>query len=774
MTIQDALSAGGPQRATADARRERAEQYARLQQNELDLALRHEAGAHGEVSVAATLQALAVYGWRLLVDRRWPLSAANVDLVMVGPGGVLVVDATSWAEPRVEGGRLYRGDSDETDGLMALGSSTHGVITDVLAEVGYAPAGVLVVAVLAGRRLPATEVAGAVVVGERDVAAWLAQRPRRLDGPAVEEVVTLLDRAFPPHRPSGRHAMTTPRASTTRLAPPRPRRAAVEETAELFDVTRLTGPDLLEIARAEALGAAAPTERWMTWLHPEQAPLVRRTFNGPARLAGPAGTGKTVVALHRAALAAQQPGARVLVTSFVRTLTDVLGELVTRLVPEHAHRIEATGLHRWALDLLGRRGTRCRLDPGACDTAFWLTWSRVGRHGPLGAVSVEPRYWREEVDHVVKGRGITDFEVYAALERVGRRTPLRLEQRAAVWDLYVAYDQQLRERGVHDFTDVLALARDELLAHPLEPPYTSVVVDEVQDLTMVGVQLLHALVGDRADGLLLVGDSAQALYPGGFRLAEAGIAVVGRSIRLGTNYRNGAAILAHAHTVGARPVDLDVDPDAHHAHRAPATVSGASVAGMPVARRLDDLTPGEAGRPPTTPPRPRAPLEERVAEPPLPVQVRRTVVVSRGGGEVVEVEAATERELEDALVAALAARIAAGTRPGDCAVLTRSNAQATRLVTLLGAAGVPGLPLTAYRGRPCDTVKVGTVHRAKGLEFGHVALRDCDPSPPRRPGEDDSGHAERAEVWCRELHVAMTRARDSLWCGRVVGPRTGR
>ncbi|WP_380166893.1 UvrD-helicase domain-containing protein [Jannaschia sp. R86511] len=704
MTIDDtARAAGASQRTEAQACRERAEEYARLQQLELDLAVRHEVAGRGEASVAATLSALSVYGWKVLVDRQWPRSAANIDMVLVGPGGVVVVDAKTWAEPRVENGRLLRGDSDETDSLDALRSSTAPLVADLLAETGYAASGVVVAAVLAGRSLRPVRVSGAVVVGERDVATWVVKRGHRIDPAHVDELHRLLAEAFPPHQPSVR------RASTTAILRPRPR--PVAETADLFDVTALAEADLTAAARG-------PIEAWMTWLHPDQSPVVGRTFNGPARLSGPAGTGKTVIALHRAAAAARLPGSRVLVTTFVSTLPVVLGELIGRLAPEHADRVEARSLHSWALALLRERGVRHHLDGAAAERAFGRAWATVGRQGALARLPVIPPYWQEEIDHVIKGRGIDAFEDYVTVDRVGRRTPLRLEHREAVWDLYCAYQDLLAQAGRHDFSDVLRLARDELRRSPLEQPYTAVVVDEVQDLTMVGVQLLHALVGDRTNGLLLVGDTTQALYPGGFRLREAGLAVVGRSVRLGTNYRNGAVILDHVATLQATAVDLDEE------------TSDAGGSG-----------PGSA---------------------------------SRQGGRVHLVEAPSEAALEQSLLQRLGDSVRAGTRAGDCAVLVPSNAAVTRWVSLLGGAGLPALRLDAYRGAAVDAVKVGTVHRAKGLEFGHVVVTDSAAVPPRRSAESEDAYAERAEGWRRQVHVAMTRARDTLWCGQVVGPRSTR
>ena len=65
----------------------------------------------------------------------------------------------------------------------------------------------------------------------------------------------------------------------------------------------------------------------MAWLHPEQRKLAYKDYNGPAMVRGGAGTGKTVVAMHRAKCIADQlatdprsKSQRVLVTTFTTTL----------------------------------------------------------------------------------------------------------------------------------------------------------------------------------------------------------------------------------------------------------------------------------------------------------------------------------------------------------------------------------------------------------------------------------------------------------------------
>ena len=670
-----------------------AREYERCARDAYARADRWRLAGRTEAVVACRLEGLASRGWHVLADRRWPgTRSGNVDLVAAGPGGVLVVDVKAWAEPRIEDGRLYRGDEDctgEVESLLALTAT----IEESVAAVGLPAVQVVPVIVLAGRHRVAHRLGRVQVLGETDVVEYALRRGARLTDAQVADVAAVLERDLPPYDTA------VPPASPVVAQPVLPREPAQEL---LFDTDALVEADL-------AAALAAPLDVWMTWLHPDQARLVRRVWNGPARVVGPAGTGKTVVGLHRAAyLAATRPG-RLLFVTYVKTLPQVLEGYYERLAPDSVERVEFTGLHAWALRLLRDRGVHCELDGRGADSAFDLAWQRVGETGPLARLAVGPRYWRDEIAWVIKGRGLTEYTSYSGLERVGRRTALRSDHRAAMWDLYETYERLLREAGIHDFNDVLAMALDEVRRAPLDPPYAAVLVDEVQDLTCVGVRLLHAVAGDRPDALLLIGDGTQAVYPGGFTLAEAGVGVVGRSVLLRTNYRNPREIVAAAARVGAAPAFDDPDGTA-------------------------------------------------------------TALVQRTGGTVRTVTEPTEQAHDARLLHALRAALCRpGVAPGEVAILVRSRVDVRTYLTLLAGAGIAAADLLTFTGREDGTVRVGTIKRAKGLEFKYVFLpRLTDGDPPREAGENDAAYRERCELARRETHVGMTRARDGLWLGYVA------
>jgi superfamily I DNA/RNA helicase len=136
---------------------------------------------------------------------------------------------------------------------------------------------------------------------------------------------------------------------------------------------------------------------------------------------------------------------------------------------------------------------------------------------------------------------------------------LRAAHRKAVWEIYEEYERLRTAAGIHDFNDVLALAVAAVGEGSVKRRYSAVIVDECQDLTLMGMRLLHGLVGDAADGLLVIGDGQQAVYPGGYRLSEAGVTVAGaRGVVLRTNYRNAEEIWDSAMAVVASDTFEDV------------------------------------------------------------------------------------------------------------------------------------------------------------------------------------------------------------------------
>ena len=327
----------------------------------------------------------------------------------------------------------------------------------------------------------------------------------------------------------------------------------------MFDVDEVA---LGELQRALAL----PVEDWMLFLDRDQRRLVQRQLNGPPRIRGAAGTGKTAIALHRAAWIAEHSTGPLLFTTFVKSLPPVLRTSYERLSPRTRDRVEFLHVHGWAAQYLGARGS------GSTPAVALRRSTEAWRTRPEGAFgSLIKQYVHDEIDYVIKGRGLTTLQQYLELERHGRRLPLNADARTQLWRLVEVYNYCLsRTQAPATSTTCSPAPSPSWPSDPHPPAYTAVLCDEVQDVNLLGVRLLHRLVGDRENGLLLVGDGQQAIYPGGFTLAEAGVNVVGRSTVLRGNYRNTAEIVNYAaRVVAADFTDLDTTVE-HHDTETPA------------------------------------------------------------------------------------------------------------------------------------------------------------------------------------------------------------
>lgn len=691
--------AGGDSAAfQAERFRLTAEAHERLAALAREMHRRFSVAAFSERRLAHTLEALSTQGYTILADRRWPGSrTAQVDFVAVGPGGVFIVDAKQWGELSIAGGAVYRGEADVTDEFATLADLADGIRSH-LADVGLPSGEVHAFAVFTNQRglKPHEGLYRVTLLDEPGVITRICRMPERLTREQVEKTLLAIDVLFP--------AYTLPRDIEVAVSVPEPvLPAAIELAPDPTPEPSLTEQEILDALIEGVL--VQPIEAWMSFLHPIQANLVARSFSGPSRVRGAAGTGKTVVALHRAAHLARAGQGRVLVTTFVRTLPAVMRSLLERLAPDTVENVDFRGVHELAMQVAKERALGVNLRVEEADRLFEREWAASA----VREIDPSKRYWREEIDAVIRGRGLTSFDQYASLARAGRRRRLTADQRRVVWDLHVAYDRALSSAGIDDFESVIAKVEASLRAHPLEG-YAGVIIDEAQDLSCIQLRMLHALVGDRPDGLHLVGDGQQSIYPGGFTLAEAGISVAGRATVLSTNYRNTAEIVEFASALVTGDDFVDIE--------------------------------GGMGRADATSPVPRHGREPEIAR-----------FASRS---------AHDRALTDAVRAARTDT----TGWGDIAVLALSNHGVSDVEAALTRAGIPTLSLLSYSGTPTDAVKIGTVHRAKGLEFKHVFVARVD---ARLLGESsvepESSDRERRELDRRALYVAMTRARDALWVG---------
>jgi plasmid maintenance system killer protein len=455
-----------------------------------------------------------------------------------------------------------------------------------------------------------------------------------------------------------------------------------------------------------------PWDRWAVFLHPAQRALVERRYAGPARVTGSAGTGKTIVALHRAVhLARRHPKARVLLTTFSKPLAKALATRMGSLVAGEtaiAARIDVQALTAVAYTLYAKAFGQPNI---ASDTVVQALLRKIAAETP-GAKFQQPfliNEWKEVVDT----QQLASWEAYRDAPRLGRKTRLGEKQRQVLWSIFQAVSAGLQAQNVVTWAHIFGrLAEEATAGKPLG--YDFVVVDEAQDLSMPESRFLAALAGGKADGLFFAGDLGQRIFQQPFSWKSLGIDVRGRSHSLRINYRTSHQIRTQA----------------------------------------DRLLPG-------------------VVSDVDGAQESRRGTVSLFDGPAPVIRIFQDSAAESAAVGAwIAERLRDGYAPPEVGVLVRSAAQIARARAAVKAAGAKAVEFDEkVEGAP-GAVSISQMHLAKGLEFRAVAVIACDDEvlPLQERVEAVTDEADLEEVYETERHllyVACTRARDSLWVSGV-------
>ena len=206
---------------------------------------------------------------------------------------------------------------------------------------------------------------------------------------------------------------------------------------------------------------------WMGFLHPTQARLVKRSFNGPARVRGPAGTGKTVLLFTAPPGSPPTRPGRILsppTSGTCRAST----RPSTAISPRHRRPRRLHPPARLARTLLAATGNAITLDSAGHRPCIRTRLADGRTHYPAGPLR-PPSYWRDEINYVIKGRGLRELADYEALDRRGRTAPLTDTLKQHVWRLRIAYDDNLDRDGIGDANDLLAAALDAITQRPPDP-----------------------------------------------------------------------------------------------------------------------------------------------------------------------------------------------------------------------------------------------------------------------------------------------------------------
>ena len=306
-----------------------------------------------------------------------------------------------------------------------------------------------------------------------------------------------------------------------------------------------------------------PWERWSVFLHPSQRAMVERSFDGPARVSGSAGTGKTVVALHRAVrLARADPARRILLATFSEPLGRELACKVKVLAPEASGIVPRITVSDWAnvADELFQLSTGRRPRIVGTEALAKLIANAAAEADVRG---FSDRFLLSEWTNVVDAWGIDGLEAYAQVPRLGRRSPLGPKQRERLWSVFDRVRSALSSRGLFTraavYRQVAAVYRVRT-----DKPFGAIVVDEAQDLGPAELVFLSAITPGHADALFFAGDLGQRIFQHPFSWKALGIDVRGRSSTLKVCYRTSRQIRGMAD--GLLPGALR-DPDGNQEDR---------------------------------------------------------------------------------------------------------------------------------------------------------------------------------------------------------------
>src|SRR5271166_5066159 len=472
-------------------------------------------------------------------------------------------------------------------------------------------------------------------------------------------------------------------------------------------------PDALRrfrvMANVEELERALdfPWEKWTVFLHPEQRQLVERDYGGPARVSGSAGTGKTIVALHRAAhLARVNPDARVLLTTFSDTLANALQTKLRRLLGNEPRLAERIDVH--SLNAIGLRLYKSHVGQATIASRDVVRELLQKAASAVEGHKFALHFLVTEWEQVVDAWQLDGWEAYRDVARLGRKTRIPEPKRKVLWSIFERVRAGLKARKLITYAEVFS-SLAAAISKTKKPVFDFAVVDEAQDITIGHVRFFAALGGGRRNALFFAGDLGQRIFQQPFSWKALGVDIRGRSRTLRVNYRTSHQIRTQADRL-LGPSVTDVDGNA----------------------------------------------EDRSG----------TVSVFNGPPPIVRALKSESEEV--AFVGAwIAERAKAGVAPHEFGVFVRSPAQLDRACAAVKTAGVPFKILDEQVETANGHVSISTMHLAKGLEFRAAAVMACDDEiiPLQERIETVGDDADLQEVYDTERHllyVACTRARDHL------------
>lgn len=457
---------------------------------------------------------------------------------------------------------------------------------------------------------------------------------------------------------------------------------------------------------------AEPLEKWRVFLHPTQRRIVQKEFSGSARVLGGAGTGKTVVAMHRAKhLASKCEGQqRILMTTFTANLAADIRENLRKICTlEELRRIEVIHLDAWVNQFMRESGFSAQIGYDDAIDPLWEKAILLANND----LPFEVSFYEEEWNRIVIAQEALTLEKYVKATRNGRGTRLDRKKRMQVWKVFENYQNLMKENQIRDINTAMYESTKLLQSAGKRPRYVSIIVDEGQDFSDNAYRLIRALAGEEhPNDIFIVGDSHQRIYRNHPTLSKCGINVRGRSSILKINYRTTEEIRKHAFALlhGISFDDLDEAFD--------------------LGDKCQSLTHGEK------------PIIESF----------------NNANDEFDYLLGEVKKLKDNGVALT-----------DICVVARTKKLVDDYIALFTRAGIRSYAIKRNKvdDRSFDGLRVATMHRVKGLEFKYVFIAAVNnriiPLPSAINKTDAVSEAESVTSEKCLLYVATTRAQKGVY-----------
>ena len=449
----------------------------------------------------------------------------------------------------------------------------------------------------------------------------------------------------------------------------------------------------------------APLAQWRIFLHPTQHKLAGGDRSGPVRVLGGAGTGKTVLAMHRAKWLAEHrtpDGKKVLFTTFTRNLAmDIEDNLKTLCSPATMSKIEVRNLDAWVHGYMRSRKLEHRIVYGRSKDGALQAW-QAALAVKDASLDLPDTFFEQELEQVILAHGVTSRDEYRAVRRTGRGVILSRAKRDAVWPVFEEYRGQLASRKLKEvddaYRDIATVLTKDAEQEGNSLPYSAIVIDETQDFGPQALRLLRAMIGPESNDLFFVGDGHQRIYSRHrAAMSKCGIDIRGRARKLYLNYRTTDEIRRQAVAL-LEGCDVDDLDDGHDETRRYKSLSHGPV---PIVMDVDGI-------------------ESAVAQ---------------------ALKSVKQWKSQDA-----------GGHSGSTCIIANSQAVRDTIAQQFVRAGNKTSVIDANQNLSDDAAAIhfATMHRAKGLEFDHVVVI----APSSFLGDPKETESQR-----KLIYVALTRAK---------------